>query len=95
VDGFLWWGLSGCVWCLVVGWRRFGGGPGLGHYDLHIPGCMWLCSCCVCYIMLWCMWLSEEPMVYVGFDWDECVYGLRCDVVDACVFTEFAKGWVV
>ena len=24
-------------------------GPRLGPYDLRIPGCMWLCLCCVSY----------------------------------------------
>ncbi len=52
-------------------------------------------ACVVCCIMLWCMWLSEEPMVYVGFGWGECVYGLGCNVFEACVYTELTKGWVV
>ena len=49
MDGFLWMGLSGCVWRLVVGCHRFGVGPRLGPYDLHIPGCMWLWLCYVSY----------------------------------------------
>ena len=34
-------------------------------------------------------------MVYAGFGWDECAHALGCDVIEACVFTELAKGWVV
>ena len=52
MDGFLWWDLSGYVWRLVVECRRFGVGLGLGPYDLHIPGCMWLSLCCVSYNVL-------------------------------------------
>jgi len=34
-------------------------------------------------------------MVYVGSGLGECVYVLGRDVIEACVFTELAKGWVV
>ena len=41
------------------------------------------------------MCLAEEPMVYVGFGWGKCAYVLGCDVIEACVFTKLAKGWVM
>ncbi len=49
----------------------------------------------VCVVYRIMLWLSEDPVVYVGFGWGECVYVLGRDVIEARVFTELAKGWVV
>jgi hypothetical protein len=51
--------------------------------------------CVVRRIMLWCMCLAEEPVVYVGCGWGECANFLWCDVIEACVFTKLAKVWVI
>ena len=47
-----------------------------------------------CELLRW-MWVSEEPMVYVGFSWYLCVNVLGGDVDEAYIFAELARWWVV
>ncbi len=59
--------------------------------------CVCVCVCDVYRILLWCVWMPEEQVVYV-FSLGcmcICVYVLGGDVSEACVFAELAKGRVV
>ena len=58
--------------------------------SMFLSVCGYVCG--VCPIMLWCMCLAEEPMVYVGLNWSECEYFLWCDVIEAFVFTNWLRG---
>jgi len=52
--------------------------------------------CCNFYVgrrvVLLCLWLPEELVVYVGFRWDEGVCALGVDLCESGGFTEIFQG---